>query len=212
MLSPDRADTADGSGPPAAPVEGGPPAVATLNVNQRARRDRIVDAALEMMLVTDHTGIQMKAVSAAAGVALGTTYRYFPSKDQLLAEALLRWGDRFPALEGRGHSGRSVDQLKAVYRLVVRAFEPHPTMYAALVALETSPDPVVGATFERFASHTRAGFARAIPRVSSPRRENVIMVMSSVLDNQLRHWSVGLVPVESVYRSLDVTADLLLGD
>ena len=36
--------------------------------------------------------------------------------------------------------------------------------------------------------------------------------MSSVLDNQLRHWSVGLVPVEAAYRSLDVTADLLLGD
>jgi hypothetical protein len=38
------------------------------------------------------------------------------------------------------------------------------------------------------------------------------MVMSSVLDNQLRHWSLGLVPIESVYRSLDVTADLLLAD
>ena len=186
--------------------------MATLNANQRARRDRIVEAALDMMLVTDHAGIQMKAVSAAAGVALGTTYRYFPSKDQLLAEGLLRWGDRFPDLEPRGGGRRSVDQLKVVYRLVVRAFEPHPTMYAALVHLETSADPVVGETFQRFAAHTRAGFARAIPRVSSRRREDVVMVMSSVLDNQLRHWSLGLVPIESVYRSLDVTAELLLGD
>ena len=175
-------------------------------------RRRILDAAASCFTRLGFHGASMQEICAAAEMSPGALYRYFPSKDQLLAEALLRWGDRFPALEARGHSGRSVDQLKAVYRLVVRAFEPHPTMYAALVALETSPDPVVGATFGRFAAHTRAGFARAIPRVSSPRRENVIMVMSSVLDNQLRHWSVGLVPVEAVYRSLDVTADLLLGD
>ena len=191
---------------------GRPPSIETLNANQRARRQRIVDAALAMMLVTDHSGIQMKAVSAAAGVALGTTYRYFPSKDQLLAEALAAWADGFPHFEARAAEGRSVDRLKAVYRLVVRAFEPHPTMYAAMAMLETSADPVVVDTFERFARRTRSGLSEAIPRVGSPRRENVVMVMSSVLDNQLRHWSLGLVPAESVHHALDVTAELLLGD
>ena len=165
-----------------------------------------------MMLRHDHTDIQMKAVSRAAGVALGTTYRYFPSKDHLLSEALVAWAEGFPTVEARGDDGRSVDHLKAVYRLVVRAFEPHPTVYGTLTWLETSQDPVVTATFARFARHTRASLAAAIPRIRSPRRENVVMVMSSVLDNQLRHWSLGLVPIGDVYRTLDVTAELLLGD
>jgi AcrR family transcriptional regulator len=190
----------------------GPPDVASLNPNQRARRARIVDAALAMMLQQEHSAIQMKAVSAAAGVALGTTYRYFPSKDQLLAEALAAWADRFPDVRSRLPGGRSVDQLKAVYRLVVRAFEPHPTVYGTLTWLEASGDPVVARTFARFAERTRTAFTDAIPRVSSPRRENLVMVMSSVLDDQLRHWALGLTPIDAVYRSLDVTAELLLGD
>lgn len=189
----------------------GPPAVTSLSPNQRARRARIIDAALGMMLQQDHSAIQMKAVSAAAGVALGTTYRYFPSKDQLLAEALAAWADRFPDVGSRRPGGRSVDQLKAVYRLVVRAFEPHPTVYGTLTWLEASSDPVVAGTFARFAQRTRTAFTDAIPRVSSPRRENVVMVMSSVLDDQLRHWALGLVPIDDVYRALDVTAELLLG-
>jgi len=190
----------------------GPPDVASLNANQRARRGRIVDAALAMMLEQDHSAIQMKAVSRAAGVALGTTYRYFPSKDQLLAEALAAWAERFPRLDGRQPGGRSVDRLKAVYRRAARSFEPNPTMYTAMAMLETSRDPIAAETFDRFARRNRDVFTRAIPRVAQPRRDHIVLVMSSVLDNQLRHWSLGSIPVTEVYRSLDITAELLLGD
>ena len=209
----DRDGGVAGPGTAAAPTPGGAPDVESLNANQRRRRARIVDAALAMMLEQDHTAIQMKAVSAAADVALGTTYRYFPSKDQLLAEALAAWAGGFPPLAPRGRThGRSVDELKAVYRLVVRAFEPHPTVYGTLSWLETSQDPVVAATFARFAARTRDAFADAIPRIASPRREDVVLVMSSVLDDQLRHWALGLTPIADVHRALDVAAELLLGD
>ena len=43
----------------------------------------------------DYDSLQMKDITAAAGVALGTTYRYFSSKDHLVAEALLAWSEQF---------------------------------------------------------------------------------------------------------------------
>jgi len=189
-----------------------PPAVEDLTATQRARRARIVDAAIGLMLTVDHSRIQMKDVTAAAGVALGTTYRYFASKDHLLAEALLAWSERFPAVGPAAVPTRSVDQLKAAYRYAVRAFEPHPTAYDTMTALQRTTDPFAVAAYEEFARRRTTAFAAFIPGIPSPTREDIVMVMSSVLDNQLRMWALGRHPIADVYRALDVTAELLLGD
>jgi hypothetical protein len=39
----------------------------------------------------------------------------------------------------------------------------------------------------------------------------VVTVMSAVLDNQLRAWSLGRRSIGDVYATLDMTAELLLG-
>ena len=49
-----------------------PPATADLRAGQRARRDRIVQAAVAMMAETEYERIQVKDVAEAADVALGT--------------------------------------------------------------------------------------------------------------------------------------------
>ena len=164
------------------------------------------------MTTTEYDRIQMKDVTAAAGVALGTTYRYFASKEHLMSEALLTWSEGFPASPPRARGGRSVDRLKHAYRLAVRAFEPHPTVYRALVALQASTDPYAVPVFERFAARRTEAFEGFLPRIAPERRRAVVMVMSAVLDVQLRGWAVGRTSIAGVYRHLDAAADLLLGD
>lgn len=188
-----------------------PPAVESLDSVQRVRRARIVDSAIELMRHTEYDRIQMKDVSAAAGVALGTTYRYFASKEQLLAEALLVWSDRFPALEGPAQgSGDARAQLKKAFRRAARAFEPNPTVYGTILVLQSSKDPVAAALFDRFAARRREAFARYLPEVPSPRRERIVDVMSAVLDASLRGWALRGKPIATVYQALDSAAELLL--
>lgn len=188
-----------------------PPAVESLDPVQRARRARIVDSAIELMRRTEYDRIQMKDVSAAAGVALGTTYRYFASKEQLLAEALLAWSDRFPALDGpAGGTGSALAQLKKAFRRAARAFEPNPTVYGTILVLQSSKDPVAAALFERFATRRREAFAQYLPDVPSPRRERVVDVMSAVLDASLRGWALRDQPIATVYQAIDSAAELLL--
>jgi TetR/AcrR family transcriptional regulator, cholesterol catabolism regulator len=188
-----------------------PPAVESLDELQRQRRARIVDTAISMMTTTEYDRIQMKDVSAAAGVALGTTYRYFASKEHLMSEALLTWSTGFPS-DAPSAGGRSVDRLKLAFRLAVRAFEPHPTVYGAMVVLQASTDSYAAAVFQQFAAHQTAAFERFLPRIAAKRRTAIVMVMSAVLDTQLRNWSVGRVPIEHVYRALDTAAELILDD
>ena len=57
---------------------------------QRDRRKRILDATFELAKEGGFDAVQMRAVADKADVALGTLYRYFPSKIHLLVSALGR--------------------------------------------------------------------------------------------------------------------------
>src|SRR4249920_4236691 len=55
--------------------------------SQAARRRRVIDATLELAAGGGFDAVQMRDVATEAGVALGTVYRYFSSKERLLLEA-----------------------------------------------------------------------------------------------------------------------------
>ena len=58
---------------------------------QAERRARVVQAAMQLAREGGYDAVQMREVSARADVALGTIYRYFSSKDEILAEGLVAW-------------------------------------------------------------------------------------------------------------------------
>ena len=77
---------------------------------QRERRQRSLDATLMLASRGGYEAVPMRAVADRAGVALGTLYRYFPSKVHLLVSgwpasssgtrrSSTAW--RFPALPAR---------------------------------------------------------------------------------------------------------------
>src|SRR5687767_437851 len=69
---------------------------------QRERRKRILDATIQLAAEGGFDAVQMRAVAERADVALGTLYRYFPSKIHLLVSALGREFERGNAgLESR---------------------------------------------------------------------------------------------------------------
>jgi AcrR family transcriptional regulator len=65
-------------------------AVRTPPASQLARRERILDAAVELASEGGYDAVQMREVADRADVALGTLYRYFPSKVHLLVTAMGR--------------------------------------------------------------------------------------------------------------------------
>src|SRR3979409_1857456 len=84
----------EGSGMPTARtrVSNQPTAIADTengSAAQRERRKRILDATLALASKGGYDAVQMRAVAERADVALGTLYRYFPSKIHLLVSALV---------------------------------------------------------------------------------------------------------------------------
>ena len=68
---------------------------------QRERRKRILDATLAIASKGGYEAVQMRAVAERADVAVGTLYRYFPSKVHLLVSALGREFERIDAKTDR---------------------------------------------------------------------------------------------------------------
>lgn len=80
-----------------------PPAVPTTTLQQeRCERALAVAARLGAALGLEH--VQMQQVAAESGMAIGTLYRYYPSKHHLFAGVLAR---NVTALGSRGGGGRA---------------------------------------------------------------------------------------------------------
>src|SRR5579875_1949448 len=73
-----------------------------LTARQLERRTRILETAIQLASEGGYDAVQMRDVAGQAGVALGTLYRYFSSKDQLLAAAWAHWAARLePRISNR---------------------------------------------------------------------------------------------------------------
>lgn len=61
------------------------------------RRDAILDATLAVAATGGYDAVHMRAVAERVGIAVGTLYRYFPSKTRMLVAALTREFQRLDA-------------------------------------------------------------------------------------------------------------------
>jgi AcrR family transcriptional regulator len=101
---------------------------------QRERRERILDATIALASQGGFDAVQMRAVAEQADVALGTLYRYFPSKIHLLVTALAREFERAEkVLATRTISGDTpADRVITVLRRITRGLQGDPHLTDAL--------------------------------------------------------------------------------
>ncbi len=178
-----------------------PPLPTSLTAAQRERRDRIIQAGLALLRTLDHTQIQMKDVASEAGVALGTVYRYFQSKDHLFAEVLAHWAAQLPAnverrpLKGTTNAARLTDVLHRS----MRAFQSWPQLARVVMALESSEDAFTREIFARNMDRNTQIYVAALQGIPEEVARDVVAVAASVFDLQLRQWVMGSQSIADVY-------------
>ena len=126
-----------------------PPAT-RLTPGQRQRRQRILDAAVALAAEGGYDAVQMREVSLRAEVALGTLYRYFPSKEHLLVSALADQVDALRArLDERPPRGEDdAERVMDVIRRSTRALQRQPTVISAMLKSLISRGAGVGEAVE----------------------------------------------------------------
>jgi TetR/AcrR family transcriptional regulator, cholesterol catabolism regulator len=186
---------------------------------QRDRRKRILEAAVALASKGGFEQMQMRAVAERADVALGTLYRYFPSKIHLLVSAL---GAQFEQVretfERRPIPGDTpADRVMYVLGRTTRSLQRDPNLTEALTRAFMFADASVANEIHVVAQHVTRILMTAMrdPEASStaePTEEEIAItkVIGDVWFASLVQWVTGRASANDVSRSLDVAVRLLL--
>ena len=118
---------------------------------QQDRRRRILDATISLASEGGFDAVQMREVADRADVALGTLYRYFPSKIHLLVSALAgRFEAADQALRGRAVTGDDeAERVIGVLRRVTRGLQGDEKLTEALTRAFMFADSSVQTEIDR---------------------------------------------------------------
>lgn len=181
---------------------------------QHDRRDRIVQAATELLGEHDYDRILVRDVAERAGVALDTLYRYFPSKEHLYVQVLWEWGAAYDGAARRAAEGAKAtdaDRLAAALRVAVRAYERRPTFYRLLTVLEAATDPAIAARYQEFAERFQHVLLGAFRHTADDDARVISLAARALMGSLLSSWSHRAIPLTHVYADLDRFVALVLG-
>lgn len=159
-----------------------------------------------------YEAVQMRDVAARAGVAMGTVYRYFTSKDHLLAACLAYWAGLLEEqLSKAPPKGRSpADRVVEVLGSASGAMERRPRLAAAVITAVSSSEPAV-VECQRQVSLTMERVTRgAIGEPEMPDLDVIARILGYVWYTTLMGAVNGWSEVGSVGEELESAARLLL--
>ncbi|WP_235535989.1 TetR family transcriptional regulator [Nocardioides sp. Root190] len=187
---------------------------------QRERRKRILDATYELAKSGGFDAVQMRAVAEQADVALGTLYRYFPSKIHLLVSALGRQFDEAAVrLHDREIPGDTpAERVLYVLKRMARGMQGDPKLTEALTRAFMFADSsvaneihVVGMAMTSIVTHAMHG---GVPAEDAVTDEDIAIarVIGDVWLSALVAWVTGRSTAAETASHMETAVHLILRD
>lgn len=123
----------------------------------------------------------MREVGKSAGVALGTLYRYFPSKERLYAEVLGEWIITHLAAAPTSVDG-AAGRLQWKIDVVTAAYASHPRFAATQRRILLSESPSVKVPLEAGQSASLAWLVEELSILEGPRADELARILLAVLN------------------------------
>ncbi|WP_130512139.1 cholesterol catabolism transcriptional regulator KstR [Krasilnikovia cinnamomea] len=180
---------------------------------QRDRHRRILEATLRLAAKGGYEAVQMRAVAELAEVALGTLYRYFPSKIHLLVSALALELERIQEkLNRRPVPGDTpYERVQFVLDRVTRAMQREPLVTEAMTRAFMFADPSASAEVNAVARLMEEIFTHAMhdgePDADDRAKARVI---GDVWLSNLVAWVTRRASADDVINHLELASRLLL--
>ena len=182
---------------------------------QRERRKRILDATLAIASKGGYEAVQMRAVADRADVAVGTLYRYFPSKVHLLVSALGREFARIDAKTDRASmtGGTPFARLNSMIGQLNRAMQRNPLLTEAMTRAYVFADASAAGEVDHVEKIIDSLFARSMAD-GEPTEDHyhIARVISDVWLSNLLAWLTRRASATDVSKRLDLAVRLLIGD
>src|ERR1700722_11211346 len=180
---------------------------------QRDRHRRILDATLALASKGGYEAVQMRTVAERADVALGTLYRYFPSKIHLLVSALAREFERTQEKLDRAPipGDTRYDRMLYVLGRTTRAMQRDPLITEAMTRAFMFADPSAASEVNAVAHIMEELLTKAMHDGEPTADERAIArVIGDVWLSNLVAWVTRRASANDVANHLELAARLLL--
>jgi len=198
--------------------------VARLAANQLRRMRRIVDAAVDLAEKGGFEAVRLRDVAEKSDVALGTLYKYFRSKEDILLFALNEEVERLEnALASRPEtSGNERQRAVEFFRRSTRALSRRPQLARAMVRAMAAGDAdtvmklaSLQLRIARLVTWTLRGEAPDLGAPldappGSPTEQAVAQVLMNVWFSSLVGWAAGLHAERVVTEHVRTAVDLVV--
>ncbi|MEU5577598.1 TetR family transcriptional regulator [Streptomyces huasconensis] len=193
------------------------PATPPLTERQEARRRRILHASAQLASRGGFDAVQMREVAEAAGVALGTLYRYFPSKVHLLVATMQdQLQHMHTTIRKRPPGGETAaERVAETLMRAFRALQREPHLADAMVRALTFADRSVSPEVDTVSRLTTAIIldAMGLPEPPTAQQLSAVRVIEHTWHSALITWLSGRasiaqvkIDIETVCRLIDLTA------
>jgi TetR/AcrR family transcriptional regulator, cholesterol catabolism regulator len=180
---------------------------------QRERRKRILDATLALASKGGYDAVQMRTVAERADVALGTLYRYFPSKIHLLVGALTQEFEQLQEkLDRKPIPGDTpADRMVYVLSRVTGSMQRDPMLTEAMTRAFMFADPSAATEVNTVARQMARMFTKAM-HDGEPSADDIAIarVIGDVWLSNLVAWVTRRASADDVSGHLELAARLLL--
>lgn len=178
-------------------IESAPLPIQAMTSRQLVRRAQLLEAVIDLVREVGPSALQMRDVAERAGIALGTVYRYFSSKEHLLAAALCEWQERLarrvlsPRAAEEEASGDLTERVLSYVRKEVRGFARNPKIAELMVQVHVSSDPYAREALARMAAINDEVMVKLLAGVPPERAETIKYALGSILMSNLVYWVTG---------------------
>jgi AcrR family transcriptional regulator len=188
------------------------PAPSRLRGTQAQRRQRIVDMAHTMIVESSDENVQIRDIADRAGVALGTAYRYFGSKERLFAEVYAQWCVRVndELVLGIRRVKSNTERTRLLARTMFARLTSEPQLASIGRVLKVTEDPAILRIVHRTEHGMLQLFRNALHGVEQRDADSVAMIVMSVIRAAQELHSAGLISFDEANREIAKAVKMVL--
>jgi len=181
----------------------------------KERRERILDVAVDLAEAGGYENVRQRDVADQAGIALGTLYKSFTSKEHILSAAIEREADELERrIKAKPPVGETAsDRLQALFRIVTRAMCHKPKYARAVIRAITSGQPEVAVHVTAYQGRMNAIIASVMDG-GSPDADERVSILATLLQQiwfaSLVAWSAGVLSQAEISTHMDQAIELIL--
>lgn len=189
------------------------PVVSELPKGQARRRQRIIDEAYRLIGANGQENVQIREIAESSGVALGTAYRYFGSKERLVAEVYAKWLDERKAelvkYATKGSTNTERTRTLALQMLELLTGEPH-FLRLARLDLRGTNSAEVNEIINRSELEWIKLFRSALRDIEPRDADSIALTITALVAVQLDRYLAGVVSFGDAKREIAKAAKMVL--